>query len=285
VTDRRVDIRANRGSTIANNHIYLGDTLMVLPPSLVEHATVRDTATDYPDDATTLSIDARIVSDIQLRAETNVDLLERVLFAGGRTATVPTVRLAGLFTSLASAAQEGKTPWRQELKPIQAANYDSLMLRERELISEMIRRGYRVRVLASLDVPVILSSWGYDLRLLRIRLLDLMEQLHRYGERYPNFEFAVDSHNRLQGQFIFGRALLVRSLLTMPGVGYTLTAYETDPLEIATAMRTFDDAFSVAGSLADGIRKALNIGTMAAYTELLLSRRLEVAGIELDITP
>ncbi|QKZ17331.1 hypothetical protein [Streptomyces chartreusis] len=269
--DRRVTLRSTRNSIVANNRILVGDTFIVLPPALRVYSDTSEAG--LPGDLG-LSVERRVISDVNERAMINVDILERLL-AGGRNSEQrgSTIRLAGLFTSFSSSRDTSG-----------ASDYDALMLRERELVSELIRCRYDVRILASLDIPMVLSSWGYDESRLQHRLFDLMEQLRRFSENYPNLQFTVDTHNRLAGQFIIGNSLLIHSLMTTAGVGYSMTAYETNPVEIENAIRTFDDAFEASLSLAHGIRKTMKLESVAGYTEALLRSRLEHAGVALDFT-
>jgi hypothetical protein len=271
---RRLSIRGNRSSIISNNQIFLGDAVIVLPPTLLDADPLADGGGSEAEDMD-FGFAARIISDVRDRAVTNVELLERVLHVCQNSTRRPTIRLGGLFTSFASG--RGRTTSQSD--------YATLMLRERNLISTMIRDGYELRILASLDIPAVLSSWGYNETALEHRLMDLMEQLNRFAARYPNLRFSVDTHNRLPGQFIFGRALLVRSLVATPGVGYSVTVYDTSPVEIANAVRTFDDAFTASLRLAQGMRSTLQLQTVSDYTALILRRRLDEAGLSLDIRP
>ncbi|WP_371551449.1 hypothetical protein OG266_38585 [Streptomyces sp. NBC_00554] len=248
----------------------MGDTFIVLPPALRTYPEASEAA--LPSDLG-LRIERRLISEVNERAMVNVDILERLLAVGRNSAQRSTIRLAGLFTSFSSSRETSG-----------ANDYDALMLRERELISELIRRHYDVRILASLDIPMVLSSWGYDEGRLQHRLFDLIEQLQRFSENYQNLQFAVDTHNRLAGQFIIGNSLLIHSLVTTTGVGYSMTAYETNLVEIENAVRTFDDAFEASLSLSYGIRKAMRLESVAGYTVTLLRSRLEHAGVNLDFT-
>ncbi|MFD7401809.1 hypothetical protein ACFV7R_03875 [Streptomyces sp. NPDC059866] len=269
MSGERVTLRSTRNSLIANNRIVIGDTFIVLPPALqvpggaseiLSHGTVEP------------SVERRLISDVNERAVVNVDFLERLLAAGRRSGERPVVRLAGLFTSFSSSRDTSGT-----------GDYDALMLRERELVSELIRHRYEVRILASLDIPVVLSSWGYDENRLRHRLLDLVEQLQRFGDRYPNLQFAVDTHNRLAGQFIIGNSLLIHSLVTTTGIGYSMTSYETNFLDIQNAIRTFDDAFNASLGLAHGIRRTMGLESVAQYASTLVRSRLDQAEVDLGI--
>jgi hypothetical protein len=223
--------------------------------------------------ALSVGVTSRLVSDVLSREVANVDILERVLHGCSAPARKPAVRLSGLFTSFATNRTRGPG----------GGEYADTVLRERELICEMIRRGFDVRILSSLDIPSILSTWGYRETQVQWRLHDMLEQLKRYAEKYPNFRFAIDTHNRLPGQFIIGRGLLIRSLVATPGVGYSVTAYETDRVEVANAVRTFDEAFAAAERNALAVRKTLMIGTVAGYTHAVLRARLDDAGLELDL--
>ncbi|MGW3160507.1 hypothetical protein [Streptomyces sp. NPDC001089] len=270
MSNRQVTLRSTRNSIIANNRILVGDTFIVLPPALRVDSCTSEAA--LPSDLG-LSVERRLISDVNERAMVNVDILERLLTVDRNSERRSTIRLAGLFTSFSSSRDTSGT-----------SDYDALMLRERELISELIRRRYDVRILASLDIPMVLSSWGYDESRLQHRLFDLLEQLQRFSENYQNLQFAIDTHNRLAGQFIIGNSLLIHSLMTTTGVGYSMTAYETNPVEIENAIRTFDDAFEVSLGLAHGIRKTMRLESVADYTETLLRSRLEHAGVVLDLT-
>lgn len=68
-----------------------------------------------------------------------------------------------------------------------------------------------------------------------------------------------------------------------PGLGYSLTAYETNGPEIRNAIRTFDDAFSAAARLADGVQRILHLESRAEYARIVLSERLGSAGLNLHL--
>lgn len=202
------------------------------------------------------------------RAQKNYDVLSAFLRATKDLTRKPTIRMYGNFTSLANSRQIESG----------SSDYGELILEEVALTDQFIRSGYDVRIIASLDVRHILSTWTSRERLLS-RTAVMAEKIRRLEKRHINLTVGVDTHNRMQGLFILGNSLSIRARDPVHGQGYALTVYETDQDTIFGDAHSFDVAMAEIKRIEFATRKALSFDAFSDYFRGSAGSRLYSAKI------
>lgn len=204
-----------------------------------------------------------IAADKTERALLNIDFLERFIFACNRQGVIPTIRCYAFFSHLSSIRS------RSDM-----SDYNQLILAEKGLFDKMLELKYHVKLIISLDIPVILTKWYGNLSDAILRMTDLADNANKVCEN-NNIEVVIDEINALNGEWILHDRLLIRALMADPVLKYSSTVYETDINVVRNAITTFDERFNYLSFSNYLVRKHLQAHSIGAFIKETVDTRVE----------
>ncbi|MCD8022047.1 MAG: hypothetical protein LUF30_03405 [Lachnospiraceae bacterium] len=207
--------------------------------------------------------DRKTVDDKTDRAMLNIDYIDKFIFACNKQNIIPTVRMYAFFSHISSIRLRSDT-----------SDYNQLVLSEKDLFDKMIYLNFRIKLIISLEVGVILEKWYDNISDIIARMTDLSDRIDETSDR-RNVEVVIDDGNYLDGQFILHDCLFIHALKSDPILKYSMTEYETRPALVKNAIRVFDQRFAFLKASNTLVRSHLRIGTMGEFVKRTVDGRIE----------
>ncbi|MCG7534975.1 hypothetical protein [Pseudoalteromonas sp. OOF1S-7] len=254
----KVDLSNNINTKITNNRINSPNIISYLDNGESDSVSI-------PSSILPLIDEKSVVEGTHERAENNITIFDKLLYMSKQSGEKQVIRMYGLFTSLSIL----------ESKSNRSPSYEELLKLEKEYIELFIKQGFEVKICASLDLPYIYEQWGYAEEELALRVSNLCQNISLLSEKYSNLNFTIDTHNRLDGHFILGSSLLIKSIRVTTGKGYSQTVYDNNQVIVSNAIQTFDDVFYSAKRRELGARKLLKIERDEDYISTVIESRIK----------
>lgn len=166
------------------------------------------------------------------RAIMNIDYMERFIFECNRNGVCPTFRYYGLFSHLSSLRSSSNSD-----------EYNQLILKEKKIFEQMLELNYKIKLIISLDIPIILTKWGYSIQETNMRIANLCDNIDDLTKNH-NIEIVIDENNSMDAMYILDKCLLIRAVNIDPSKKYNLTKYETNKFVINNFIKEFDSRFA-----------------------------------------
>lgn len=210
-----------------------------------------------------IKFNSYVATDKTRRAIINIDCLERFIFACNHQGIIPTIRYYAFFSHLSSIRR------RSDM-----SEYNQLVLTEKDLFDKMLGLQYHIKLIISLDIPVILTKWYGSMSDTILRMTDLVDNVNTVCEN-NNIDIVIDEINALDGQYILHDCLYIHALKVDPILKYNITEYETDQNVIRNAISVFDERFSYLSFSNSLIRKHLHAQSIGEFIKNTVDSRVE----------
>lgn len=197
------------------------------------------------------------------RAILNIDYLEKFIFESNRQGVCPILRCYGLFSHLSTL--RSKTDF---------SDYNQLILEEKAYFEKILYLNYKIKLVISLDIPIIITKWGYSYHETKDRIINLCENIDLMTSDH-NIEVVIDERNSMDGMYILDKCLLIKALVIDPVKKYSITQYETNPFVINNMVSEFDSKFAYLRYRNDAVRKALRCETYSSLIQKIVDGRFE----------
>lgn len=218
---------------------------------------------DYPVPSSGIEFKSSIVNDKTERANLNIEYLEKFIFECNKKNIVPTIRCYAFFSHISSIRDRGNPN-----------EYNQLILKEKDLFDKMLYLKFRVKLIISLDIPIILVKWYDNITETIYRITDLSDKIDDVCDK-NNIEVVIDENDSLNGQFILHDCLLIRALNADPINKYNITEYETNRNVIKNAIKVFDQRFNYLLLSNNLVKKHIRTSVMSAFIQKTVDCRLE----------
>lgn len=210
-----------------------------------------------------IPFESKCVTDKIDRASCNIDYLKRFIYECPKQGVEPIVRCTAFFSHISSIRS------RQDM-----SDYNQLVLAEKDLFDEMLARNFRVKLIISLDVPLIMTQWYNKPSEMICRISDLTDRVDKVCE-HSNIEIVIDEYDQMHSQFILHDALWIHAAKADPIGKYSYTEYETNPHAIQNAIATFDNHFQRLAITNYAVRNHLRLCNMSDFIKETVDCRLE----------
>lgn len=210
-----------------------------------------------------IKFESSIVNDKTERALLNNDYIERFIFECNKKKIIPTIRCYAFFSHISSIRSRSDV-----------SEYNQLILAEKDLFDSMLEHKFRVKLIISLDIPMILTKWYDNISETICRLTDLSDKVDSVYQN-NNIEIVVDEINSLDGQFILHDNLFIHALNADPIHKYNITKYETEYPIIQNAIKIFDERFRYLSLTNNIVKKHIRLSTMSSFIKKTVECRLE----------
>lgn len=197
------------------------------------------------------------------RARLNIEYLDRFIFECNRQGICPVFRCYGLFSHLSTLRSKSDY-----------SEYNQLVLEEKKAFDEMLALNYRIKLIISLDVPIIVTRWGYSIEETKARIANLCDNID-LATKDHNIEVVIDEKNSMDSLFICDNTLLIKAMTIDPIKKYSITKYVTNQFEIANCTREFDQKFSYCKLINNSTRKMLHIESLSSLIISIIDKRIE----------
>ena len=197
------------------------------------------------------------------RAILNIDYLEKFIFESNRQGVCPVFRYYGLFSHLSTL--RSKTDF---------SDYNQLILKEKACFEKMLRLNYKIKLIISLDIPIIITKWGYSYQEAEKRIANLCENIDPMTKDH-NIEIVIDEKNSMDSMYILDKCLLIKALTIDPVKKYSITQYETNPYVIDNIIDEFDKKFAYLRYRNNAVKKILRCDTYSSLIQIVVEGNLE----------
>ena len=197
------------------------------------------------------------------RARLNIEYLDRFIFECNRQGICPVFRYYGLFSHLSTLRSKSDY-----------SEYNQLVLEEKNQFDEMLALNYRIKLIISLDVPIIVTRWGYSIEETKARIANLCDNID-LATKDHNIEVVIDEKNSMDSLYICDNTLLIKAMTIDPIKKYSITKYVTNQFEIANCIREFDQKFSYCKLMNNSNRKILHIESLSSLIISIIDKRIE----------
>lgn len=251
-----INVKNSSGVTISGNTFNSQKTVINYESSF---------QTDEQDNVKNIDIsfEDKLSSDKKERAILNIEYMEEFIFECNKKGICPIFRYYGLFSHLSSLRSQSDM-----------SDYNQLVLKEKELFEKMLNLDYHIKLVISLDIPIIVTKWGYSLEQTKNRIADLCNNVDILTRNH-NIEIVIDERNTMDGTYILDKCVLIRALTIDPEKKYSVTKFETNPFVINNAVAEFDMKFAYLRSRNNAVRKALNISTYSQLIRTYVEGKME----------
>lgn len=241
----------------------------IINPIFID-GTALENNTETPAPIIGLKYNTTSATDKTERARLNIEFFDDFIFHCNHQGVIPTIRYYAFFSHLSSIRK------RSDM-----SDYNQLILKEKELFDRMIGLNYHIKLIISLDIPVILTKWYGKLSDTILRMTDLAENANDLSDD-RNIEIVVDEINALDGQFILHDCLLIKALEADPVNKYSYTKYDADPNVIKNAISVFDQRFNLLAFKNGIVRKHLHTESLGEFIKATVDSRVESLANELE---
>lgn len=197
------------------------------------------------------------------RAIFNIEYVNNFIFECNRQGVCPIFRYYGLFSHLSSLRNKSDY-----------SEYNQLVLEEKNLFEKMLCLNYKIKLIVSLDIPVIVTKWGYTLEETKNRIANLCDNVDVLTKGH-NIEVVIDEKNSMDGMYILDRCLLIRAINMDPEKKYNITKYETNPYVINNIIKEFDSKFAYLRFQNSMVRRSLKINSYSTLIRKIVECNME----------
>lgn len=146
---------------------------------------------------------------------------------------VPTIRIYAYFSSFSTIRQF-----------YEKDDLSQLELEENALLKKCVELGFKVKVIVSLQVELIMRQ-GYSIEQYEERSKDLMNTINFFNTRqYKNIQIVIDQYQSHDSILIFDTILMIKSdYLQFDGGNFKYTLFESDKTILQNEIFEFDKKF------------------------------------------
>lgn len=210
-----------------------------------------------------IPFDEKISDDKLERAITNNDYLDKFIFSCNQKGVCPVFRYYGLFSHISTLRRKSDY-----------SEYNQLILEEKRLFDKMVGLDYKIKLIISLDIPIIITKWGYSIDETKARIANLCDNIDATVNDH-NIEVVIDEKNSMDSLYICDHCLLIKAVNIDPVKKYSMTRYITNQFEIDNWIREFDQKFEYCKLLNQGMQKMMNLHTLSSMIRAIIDNRIE----------
>ena len=210
-----------------------------------------------------IDFDECVLYDKMERALLNVKYMDNFIFECNRKNICPVFRYYGLFSHLSSLRCSSDY-----------SDYNQLILKEKSLFEEMLKLNYKIKLIISLDIPIIVTKWGYTLVETKDRIANLCDNVDFLTKNH-NIKIVIDEKNSMDGMFILDKSILIKATSINPEKKYNITQYETNKYVIDNTITEFDAKFAYLEFQNNSIRKMFRIDSYSSLIRKIVESRME----------
>lgn len=204
------------------------------------------------------------ISDDKLdRAIINNEYLDKFIFSCNQKGVCPVFRYYGLFSHISTLRRRSDY-----------SEYNQLILEEKRLFEKMVGLDYKIKLIISLDIPIIITKWGYSIDETKARIANLCDNIDAVVKDH-NIEVVIDEKNSMDSLYICDNCLLIKAVSIDPVKKYSITRYITNQFEINNCIREFDQKFEYCKLLNQGMQKMMNLNTLSSMIRAIIDNRIE----------
>jgi len=220
---------------------------------------------DIKDNQQNIYIDFKdsMSEDKTQRAIFNIEYMDKFIFECNRQGVCPIFRYYGLFSHLSSLRCE-----------TDYSEYNQLILEEKKAFEKMLYLNYKIKLIISLDIPIIVTKWGYTLDETKCRIENLCNNVDVLTKNH-NIEIVIDEKNSMDGMYILDKCVLIRAINIDPEKKYNITKYETNPYVINNIVQEFDEKFQYLRFQNDIVRRTLKIDSYSVLIQKIVEGNME----------
>lgn len=197
------------------------------------------------------------------RALFNIEYLDKFIFECNKQGVCPIFRYYGLFSHLSTLRRE-----------TDYSEYNQLVLQEKKLFEQMLSLNYKIKLIISLDIPIIITKWGYSIEETKNRIANLFDNVDKLTKD-RNIELVIDERNSMEGMYILDHCLLIKAINIDPIKKYSMTKYETNPYEIGNAVKSFDERFAYCKFINSVQRKTFDADSYSSFIKKIVELNME----------
>lgn len=197
------------------------------------------------------------------RALLNIEYMEEFIAGCNVQGICPTFRYYALFSHLSTLRKEADF-----------SDYNQMILQEKKCFEKMLELNYHIKLIVSLDLPIIITKWGYTLQETEDRITNLCDNVDVMTKDH-NIEIVIDEKNSMNGTYILDNCVLIRAIDVDPIKKYSMTKFETNLYEINNAINEFDQKFEYCKFSNQAIRKWYDIDSYSELIRGIIERKIE----------
>jgi len=210
-----------------------------------------------------IPFDEKIADDKLERAITNIDYLDKFIFSCNQKGVCPVFRYYGLYSHISTLRRKNDY-----------SEYNQLILEEKRLFDKMVGLNFKIKLIISLDIPIIITKWGYSIDETKARIANLCDNIDATVKNH-SIEVVIDEKNSMDSLYICDHCLLIKAVNIDPVKKYSITRYITNQYEIDNCIREFDQKFEYCKLLNHGMQKMMHLSTLSATIRAIIDNRIE----------